>query len=359
MTIPWFVPSFDPDDIDMINEIMRSTFVNQGPKNAEFEEILRDYFDVNYAVLTPNGTSALALSLMAAGIGSGDSVIVPDLTFIGTASAVRLAGAEVILADVKKDDFTIDPDDVRKRITSTTRAIIPVHLTGRSADMTSLNAIAAEYDLVIIEDAAEAIGSKNEYGYLGTQSVAGCFSLAPTKIITCGQGGFTLTNEKEMYEQIVRLKDHGRLSRASDIHPVTGFNFKLTDLQAGLAISQFRKLDERMRHVLELDALYRKELADVEQIHFPDRQNHEGSYLMWPDFTCTLRDKLCASLRDEGITLRPFWPPIHTQPAYKDVSAFPGAEYACTNACWLPSSPSLSLDNITTITNAIRNYFKR
>ncbi len=357
MTIPWFEPSFDQSDSDMIASIMTSTFINQGPQNKAFEKILQDYFNVNYAILTPNGTLALALSLMAAGVGHGDSVIIPDLTFIGTASAVRLTGAEVILADVTANDFTLDPDDLCRRIQPNTRAVIPVHLTGRSANMTAIKTIAKEHNLVVIEDAAEAIGAKNTDGFLGTQSTAGCFSLAPTKIITCGQGGFILTNRKEIYEQITRLKDHGRLSRASDVHPVTGFNFKVTDLQAGLAISQFAKLDTRIEHILEMDSLYQDQLANVTEIHFPARQTDAGSYLMWPDFTCSQRDELVAQLKEQGIILRPFWPPIHTQPAYADNSAFPGADFACGSACWLPSSPTLTASDITTITNAIKRFF--
>ena len=355
--IPWFEPWLDEADAEAVRQQVQSGFVNEGPANRAFENMLRTYFQVPYAITTPSCTMALALSLMALGIKRGDTVLVPDITFIGTAGAVRLAGAEPILVDVDPTTFTMDPEDARNSLRPDTKAILPVHLNGRSADLHALRALAVEKGLHLVEDAAEALGSRNADGWLGTLSDAGCFSFAPTKIITSGQGGFVLTHNQQVYENIVRLKDHGRLSRASDVHPVTGYNFKVTDLQAALVISQWNKLAPRIERSRALDALYRQQLAGVGDITFPTR-DLQGGYLMWPDFQSARRDELAAQLKAQGIHLRPFWPAIHTQPAYACSRTFPGADRASRTACWLPCSPAITDAQIEQVTHAIRAFFR-
>jgi len=353
--IPWFIPVLDEEDSRAVADVVRSTYVNEGPENHAFEETLKKFFSIDYAITTPNGTTALALALWACGIQPGDHVLVPDITFIGSASAVRMTGAEPVLVDIDPTTFTMDPADAYAKFTPNTTAIMPVHLTGRSADMPALKALAHEKKCILIEDAAEALGSKNEQGYLGAQSEAGCFSMAPTKIITSGQGGFILTAKRKVYENLVRLRDHGRLSRASDLHPVTGYNFKVTDLQAALARSQWQKLPARIQRSREIDQHYQTQLADIPDLAFPARQPH-GNVLMWPDFTSPRRDELVAHLLKKGIHLRPFWPPIHTQPAYATEGLFPGANLAANTACWLPCSPDITDQQIHLITKEIRTF---
>lgn len=356
--IPWFEPLLDEADAEAVKLQVTKGYVNEGPANREFESILMQYFSVPYAVTTPSCTMALALSLMALGVKHGDTVLVPDVTFIGTAGAVRLTGAEPILVDVDPQNFTMDPADARRRIVASTKVILPVHLNGRSAAMPALRDLAKEKGLLIVEDAAEALGSRNKEGFLGTLSEAGCFSFAPTKIITSGQGGFVLTRRQDVRDNIVRLKDHGRLSRSSDVHPVTGFNFKVTDLQGALAISQWKKLNQRISRTRELDLLYRKGLEAVPEIEFTAR-DLDGGYLMWPDFKTNKRDELVKHLMDKEIFLRPFWPALHTQPAYANSSSFPGAMDACRHACWLPCSPGITNEQIARVISSIREFFGR
>jgi len=353
-SIPWFEPLLDDQDIESVRRVVASGFVNEGPENRGFEKDICAYFNVPYAVTTPSCTMALALSVMALGIGHGDKVLVPAVTFIGTASAVRLAGAEVVLVDVNPNTFTMDPADARRKITPDVKAIIPVHLTGRAADLAAINKLAAEFKLKVIEDAAEALGSKDANGWLGAQSDAGCFSLAPTKIITSGQGGFVITHSEVVRDQLIRLRDHGRLSRSSDVHPVTGFNFKVTDMQAALARSQWKKLDARIARANEIDRRYMSGLAGCTGIVFTERPAH--GYLMWPDFKCTYRDELVAHLLKEKITLRPYWPSLNVQPAYQDDRAFPGAYETCHHACWLPCSPGITNQEIDRVIESIRNF---
>lgn len=353
--IPWFEPLIDSADTEAVTKTVASGFVNEGPENRAFEKDLCAYFGVPFALSAPSCTMALALSLKALGIGHGDTVLVPAVTFIGTASAVRLTGAEVILVDVDPNTFVMDPADAARKVKPSTKAIMPVHLVGRSADLHALRAIAKPRGLHIVEDAAEAMGSRNADGFLGAQSEAGCFSLAPTKTITSGQGGFILTHSEAVRDNVIRLKDHGRLSRASDVHPVTGFNFKVTDMQAALARSQFKKLDARIARARAIDARYVNGLTGVGDLVFTARPK-EG-FLMWPDFKSKRRDALAAHLKTRGITLRPYWPALHTQPAYADPTPFPGATEAMHEACWLPCSPAITDAQIDFVIAETRGFF--
>lgn len=356
--IPWFEPLLDAEDAEALKQQVLRGFVNEGPANREFEQLLSNHFGVPYARMTPSCTMALALSLMALGVKHGDTVLVPDITFIGTASAVRLAGAEPILVDVDPSTFNLDPQDAARRMRPTTKAIIAVHLNGRSADLSSLRAIAEKHGAALIEDTAEALASRNAEGFLGTLSDAGCFSFAPTKVITSGQGGFILTRRKDVFENVIRLKDHGRLSRSSDLHEVTGFNFKVTDLQAALALSQWKKLGGRIARAREVDAMYIEGLRDIPEITFTPRPMH-GGYLMWPDFKTARRDQLVQHLLAQGITPRPFWPALHRQPAYAaPEQEYPGAVEVCTRACWLPCSPAITNEQIQRVISSVRAFFK-
>lgn len=355
--IPWFEPLLDAADVDAVRRTVEGGFVNEGPENRAFERELAAFFGVPFAVTTPNCTTAIALALRAMGIGPGHTVLVPDITFIGTASAVRLAGAEPILVDVDPQTFNMDPRHAARRVTSTTRAMVPVHLNGRPADLPALRAIARKHDLAIVEDAAEAIGSRSSEGWLGAIEDAGCFSLAPTKLITSGQGGFVLTRRQDVRDGIVRLKDHGRLSRASDEHPVTGFNFKVTDLQGSLARSQWAKMPARIERARAVDRRYREGLAGTPDIVFTPRPT-EGGHLMWPDFKTSRRDELVRRLQGRGIVLRPFWPALHQQPAYASRDDFPGATEVSRHACWLPCSPAITDAQVDEVVAEIRAFFR-
>ncbi len=356
--IPWFVPVLDDADSDAVRQTVLSGFVNEGPENRDFEEELMAFFDVPFAVTMPSCTVSLALALKALGVGHGDTVLVPAVTFIGTASAVRLVGAEPILVDVDPVCFNMDPDDAARRVQSNTRAILPVHLNGRPAALPALRVIARNHGLVMVEDTAEGLGSRSHEGLLGTLSDAGCFSLAPTKIITSGQGGFVLTRSPDVRDNLIRLRDHGRLSRSSDLHPVTGFNFKVTDMQAALARSQFKKLPSRIQRAREIDRNYQDGLLGVGDLVLPPRPEN-GGYLMWPDFKSRRRDALVDFLKSEEVTLRPFWPALHKQPAYASDSRYPGADEASREGCWLPCSPSISDDDIGRVIGLIQRFFRR
>src|SRR3989338_1398243 len=187
--IPWWQPRVEREDYEFIKQALDANFINEGPLAERLEKEIASFLDAKYAVATTSGTIAIFLSLKAVGIGYGDEVIVPDATFIATANAVELTGAKPILVDINPNTLTISVDAIKKAVTPKTKAIIPVHVTGRGADMEKIMEIAKKQNIFVIEDAAEALGSKHNGKYLGTLGDAGCFSVAANKTLATGQGG--------------------------------------------------------------------------------------------------------------------------------------------------------------------------
>ena len=231
--INWFSPELGALEIEYVNDVIRSNYINDGQVTHEFVSKIAEFLHVKYCVAVTSGTAAITLSLLALGLGFGDEVIVPDLTFIATANAVRMAGASVTLVDVEPHRFTIDINKITQAITPKTKAIVAVDVNGRGADYQSLQHICEKYGLFLICDSAEALGSKYKGQYLGTFGNAGCFSFSANKTITTGQGGMIATNDENLYFRLRELKDQGRRYQGTggdDLHPVIGFNFKLTIL---------------------------------------------------------------------------------------------------------------------------------
>ncbi|HEY5167228.1 MAG TPA: aminotransferase class I/II-fold pyridoxal phosphate-dependent enzyme, partial [Pseudolabrys sp.] len=209
-TIAWFGPHLTGREIDRLRDVLDRQYVNDGPLAREFERRVAAFVGTRHAVAVTSGTAAIALALMAAGIGSGDEVLVPDLTFIATANAVRLAGADVKLVDVEPMRFCVDPDAVEAAIGSRTRALVTVDVNGRGADYLRLEQICRKAGVVLICDAAEALGSRCGGRMLGSFGHAGCFSFSANKTITAGQGGMVVTDSDALHDRLRELKDQGR-----------------------------------------------------------------------------------------------------------------------------------------------------
>ena len=257
--IPWFEPAMGEMEKDAVLAVIESNFINDGDVTQAFEERIAELIGVKHCVAVTSGTSAISLALMGLGIGPGDEVIVPDLTFIATANAVRMTGADVKLVDVEPARFTINPGRVAESIGPRTRAIVPVDVNGRGADYDALEAICAEHDVFLVCDAAEALGSRWGGRPLGGFGDAGCFSFSPNKVVTTGQGGMIATNHAELHERLLELKDQGRRRRnagGNDRHPVMGYNFKLTNLQAAIGIAQLERLPQRLAQARVRDQWY-------------------------------------------------------------------------------------------------------
>ena len=332
-------------------------------KTREFERMIANYVGSKHASVVNNGTVSLVIALMALGIRSGDEVIVPDYTMIASANAVILAGAKPALVDIDRANFCLDLDLVEEAITPRTKAIMLVTINGRYPEMEKFVEFANDHDLFLIEDAAQSLGSRYNEKHLGTFGVVGSFSFSAPKVITTGQGGALVTDNEEIYQKILKIKDFGRVYGGVDYHETMGYNFKFTDLQAVIGIEQMRKLDWRIKRKKEMYKLYKDLLEDVEEIEFIDT-NLKGTSPWFIDILIEKgekeRDKLASFLDERGIGTRPFYPAIHTQPPYSWVKGdFKIAEYISKRGLWLPSSSFLSDDDIKRICKEITNCFKR
>lgn len=362
INIPWWLPQIPEGTYKILKDVLDSNFINDGDVTAQFENEIARRVNVKHAVAVTSGTSAIFLALMGFGIGHGDEVIVPDVTFIATANAVTMTGAKPILVDIDPLTLNISADSVRAAITTRTKAIVPVHVSGRAANMLSLKSIAKQHNLTIVEDAAEAFMSSTKGKFLGTIGNAGCLSFSPNKTISCGQGGMILTNDDSIHLRLRELKDQGRPVRGTggdDIHVSVGYNFKLTNLQAAIGLSQLSVLDKRIYRQKRIYSIYRDELSGVEGVAFPGFDLNGGEIPQWTDVIVERRNELDKYLLDMGINCRRFWHPIHTQTPYLQSNRlFPNSTKVIPHAIWFPSAFTLNDEDILFVCKAIRNFGK-
>jgi len=319
--------------------------------------MLAAYTGSSHAVAVSNGTVSLYAALRALGIGPGDEVIVPDFTMIASANAVVLTGATPVFVDISAADLCLDLDLAERAITRRTRAIMLVSLNGRAPDMQRAVSLAARYGLFLMEDAAQSLGSRQAGRHLGTFGRVGSFSFSPAKIVTMGQGGALVTDDRELAERIRQIKDFGRRTAGADYHEIIGFNFKLTDLQAVIGIEQMKKLDYRVQRKKEIFAGYRSGLAGIPGVKMVETDLAEST----PWFVDILVDepeKLGLYLGQQGIRTRRFYPPVHSQPAYGLTCSFPISESVCAQGLWLPSSSFLSETDVSRVCDAIRRFLR-
>ena len=335
-------------------------WLTEHKKTEEFERMIADFLGVKYAVVVTSGTAALYLSLLALGIGKGDSVIVPDYTMIATPNAVKWAGADVVLCDIERDTLCLDLDKIenyKPKLPFLTRAMIYVPVNGRSGDMNKVVDFCKRKDLFLIEDACQAFGSKYDNKYLGTFGDVGIFSFTPHKIITTGQGGAIVTNNKDIYDKVKKLKDFYRTAPGVDVHAGIGFNFKFTDLQAVIGIEQLKGIEGRIERKKAIYRMYRAELWGVDFIEMVPTDLHQTV----PWFVDILlkgvdRAKFISYLKENGIGSRPFYPPVHVQEPYLNSVHFPldfvsGISF---HGVWLPSSIGISSDEIAYVCDVIK-----
>jgi perosamine synthetase len=331
---------------EYVLQVLDSNYLNEGDVTARFEQKLAEFLGVRHCVAVTSGTAALTLALMALGIGHGDEVIVPDITFIATANAVRLAGADVNLVDIEPERFTLDVEKVARAISRRTKAIIAVDVNGRGASYGELETIAAQNGLLLLCDAAEALGSHYGDRCLGTFGDAGCFSFSANKTLTTGQGGVIATGNTDVYHRLLELKDQGRRTRGTggdDLHPVMGYNFKFTNLQAAVGLAQFEKLRERLAHAKQREDWYIERLQNLPGLVLPSLNNRVGEVTQWTDLLVADRKLVEAAFRQAGIGFRCFWHPLHRQVPYAaDDADFSASIEISRKGLWLPSSFNLT-----------------
>jgi dTDP-4-amino-4,6-dideoxygalactose transaminase len=354
--INWWRTSFNNGEAEAITHAVGQECISQGPIVAEFERQLASYLGVPYVVATTSGSMALLLSLWSAGIGRGDEVIVPNRTWIATAHAPFLLGATVKLVDVEPERPIIDVGQIEKAITSRTRAIMPVHLCGRSADMRSINEIARRHKLVVIEDAAQAFGSRNADGFLGTQSDMGCFSLSVAKIISTGQGGFIATKSDENYRKLIAMRTHGVGDTVNADWDLPGFNFRFTDILAAVGIVQLKLLPDRIEKVKAIYQRYAEGLTGLPFISLIPVDLENGEVPVYVEALCDCRDELVAFLAAQGIQCRPFYPNLDRARYFNASVHFPKSEPFGKGGVYLPAGPDQSLENIRYVIAAFHRF---
>ena len=360
--IPWWAPQIGTEERERLLRVLDSNYLNEGTVTEEFERSAAGMFGAAHAVATTSGTSAIFLALAALGVGHGDEVIVPDVTFIATANAVTLTGATPVLIDVNPHTLTIDAAAVDAAVTPRTRAVVPVHVSGRAAPMEAILEVARRRGIAVVEDAAEALDSRHRGRFLGTFGAAGCFAFSPNKTITTGQGGLVVTDDAGLARRLRELKDQGRPVRGTggnDVHDVLGFNFKLTNLQAAVGVAQLDKLRARAAHQRDLYRWYAAGLADVRQVRVLPFNVDEGETPQWVDAIAEERDALVEQLRRHDVHCRQFWFPIHTQRPYADADArFPVSTRLMPSALWLPSALQLTEADVLLVCDQIRAFYR-
>lgn len=321
--IPLTRPNLMGNERRYVTECVESSWISsQGTFVQEFEGSLREFLRANYVVTTSSGTAALHLALAALGVGPGDEVLVPDLTFGATANAVIHCGATPVFIDISAETWTLDPKLINERITSRTRAIIPVHLYGHPCDMTPIIDIAAQHRLFLVEDCAQALGAEYQGTKVGTLGDVGCFSFFANKIITTGEGGACITNHHWLDSRLRLLRDHGMAKEKRYWHLRPGFNYRMTNLQAAIGVAQLERIAAQLEHRTRVGNRYRARLGSIPGLTMPPA-------MPWAKCVCWLftvlvdssvfgvdRDELARRLGCDGIETRPIFYPLHRQPAY-------------------------------------------
>lgn len=361
--IPMAEPNLQGRELEYVTECISSNWISsQGRFVRQFEEAFASYVGVEHAVSTTSGTTALHLTLLAHGIGPGDEVVVPNLTFAATANSVIHAGATPVLVDVLPTTWNLDPAEVRSALTERTRAIMPVHLYGLPADMDAMRTLAGEAELVLIEDAAEGLGARWRGEPVGCLGDAGAFSFFGNKLMTTGEGGMALFRDGGAAARARQLRDHGMDTKRRYWHLEVGYNYRMTNVQAAIGLAQLERIDYLVGEKKRIAAEYRTSLAEVEHFRLPhDGPPEENIHWM---FSVTLEAgaaldarTMVARLNDLGIDARPFFHPLHQMPPYVEYGtrgSYPVSTQLAESGISLPSSPSLDSDRITYIAEVLQ-----
>lgn len=363
--IPVSEPLFGEKELVYVSECILTGWVSSiGKFVTQFEEMFAKFCDTKYAVSTTSGTTALHLSLLALDIKPGDEIIVPSLTFIATANVVRHCGATPVFVDSEMETWNMDPSLIEEAITAKTKAIIPVHIYGHPADMDPIINIAKKHDLHIIEDAAEAHGALYKGKKVGSLGTMGTFSFFGNKTITTGEGGMVVTDDKTLYNKMQMIKAHGMDPEIKYRHPVIGYNYRLTNIQAAIGVAQMERIDEIIEKKRLIAKWYENGLNDISGISLPpEKEWARNVYWMYSilideSITGISRDDLIEYLQSKRIETRPFFYPIHKQPIYNLPKELPVAEKLSKIGINLPSSSKIKKVDVENIVKEIKQIIE-
>lgn len=329
MYIPYGRQSIDEGDIQAVVDVLRSDYLTTGPKVSEFEQKVADYVGAKYAVAVSNGTAALHIACLTAGICQGDEVITTPITFAASSNCVLYCGGKTVFADIDADTYNISPQEIEKKITASTKAIIPVHYTGQPCDMDAITEIAKKYNLLVIEDAAHALGAVYKGKKIGSISDMTCFSFHPVKPITTGEGGMVVTNDEQLYKRLVLFRNHG-ITKDEEFLTENqgswfyqqlelGYNYRITDISCALGISQINKLNSFLEKRWEIANLYNNAFKDVEGLKIPQQLEdcNSGWHLYMIQVIHKKRKEIFDALRAVGIGVNVHYIPIYQHPYYR------------------------------------------
>ena len=381
--LPYARQWLDEDDIQAVNEVLRGDWLTTGPKVPEFEERFAAYVGARYAVAVSSGTAALHAACFAAGLGRGDEAVTTPLTFAASANCIRFMGALPVFADIDLRTYNIDPAEVAKNITANTKVIVPVHFTGQPCDLDAIHQLAREHDLIVIEDAAHALGARYKGRRIGALSDMTIFSFHPVKHITTGEGGMVVTDNEEYYEWLKLFRSHGIVRDRDGMVAYhgpwyyevqdAGYNYRMTDFQAALGISQLKKLDRFLARRREIAARYNEAFKDLPEVQVPYR--HPDGAPAWHLYVLALNlDRLrfnrrfvFEALRAENIGVQVHYIPLHIHPYYQWLinsnpnvctleapSPAPRAEALYRRIISLPLFPAMSDRDVDDVITAVR-----
>lgn len=372
--LPYGRQWIDEEDINAVVEVLKGDYLTTGPFINKFEEKIANYVGAKYAVCFSNGTAALHGACFAAGITTGDEVITSPLTFAASANCILYQGGIPVFADIDRKTYNIDPQEIEKVITANTKAIIPVDFTGQPAYLDEIGKIAKNHNLVVIEDAAHALGSVYKGKKIGCISDMTMFSFHPVKHITTGEGGMITTNNKEYYEKLLQFRAHGITRDPSkllhihgpwyyEMHSL-GYNYRLTDIQAALGISQLKKIDLFIEKRKKYADMYDKAFHDIPQIitpyHHSLGESSRHLYIIQLDLamlSCT-RLEIYKALLEQNIGVNVHYLPVHLLPYYQDLGyqkgLCPKAEKLYEKIITLPLFPAMTEDDIDDVIRAVK-----
>lgn len=375
-TIPYGHQNINKDDIQAVIETLKSDLITQGPIVERFEQAVADYCGAKYAVAVSSGTAALHLAVLSAGLCPDNEVITTPITFVATANAIVYSEAKPVFADIEPSTYCLDPEQFKRKITRSTRGVIPVHFAGQPCEMDDIYKIAKKHKLVVIEDAAHAMGAGYEVNgkmhQIGscTHSDMTIFSLHPVKHITTGEGGIITTNKHELYKELCLLRSHGITRNPEKLtkndgpwyyeQQGLGFNYRITDFQCALGLSQLKRLDKFIARRREIVSLYNQAFSTCVNLTTPAQK--EGNHSSWHLYVIKVhipsRREIFESLRKHGLGVNVHYIPVHLQPYYRDnflfcEGDFPKAEAYYHGAITLPLYPGMTSEEVNYVIKTV------
>ncbi len=346
-------PNLKGNELTYLTNCINTNWISSAGKYVtQFGQMVADYCEVPYALPVSNGTVALHLALLALDIGEGDEVIVPDLTFAASINAVLYSGATPVIVDIDLDTWNMSPQAIEQAITPKTKAIMPVHLYGFMCDMDPIMQIAQQHDLLVIEDAAEAIGSEYKGKKAGSFGEAATFSFFGNKTITTGEGGMVLFKNEAHYQKAAVLRDHGMSKTKRYWHEYVGYNYRLTNLQAAIGVAQMEKIDTIVAKKVAIGQQYNALFSELNEIELPpSKAEQTNTYWLYTllikhNVAKLNRDEIVQKLLLNGIETRNVFYPLHEMPVYQPYARFdyPNTSFVASQGISLPSSLSLSAE---------------